>query len=78
MASLGYFNGNFRGNAGTGETIEMYGFAMVTVNENLKIQSIEVFFKPDEFIEVLEGKRQASELAKGKQIVGSGCPFLKD
>ena len=56
----------------------MYGFAMVTVNENLKIQSIEVFFKPDEFIEVLEGKRQASEIAKGKQIVGSGCPFLKD
>jgi len=33
----------------TGETIEMYGFVMITVNENFKIQSIEVFLKPDEF-----------------------------
>jgi hypothetical protein len=37
-----HFNGNFQGREGNGELIELYGLCRVIVNEDLKIQKLEV------------------------------------
>ena len=36
------FTGEFRGRKGKGQLVELYGFARVTVNDQLKIGSVEV------------------------------------
>jgi hypothetical protein len=48
----------------------------VKVNNELKIQKTEVFYKPEEFLEVLEGKRSNNEISNGKSIIGGNCPFI--
>ena len=52
----GIFNGVYRERTGDNETYEMFGFCEVTVTEQLKIQSIEVYYKPEEFLKALEEK----------------------
>ena len=66
----GEFVGEFQGNKGSGETIEMYGLLRVTVNDDLKIQLIEAFYDPDSFLEVLEGKKSPHELKNGIALMG--------
>ena len=39
------FTGTFRGRQGNGELIELYGLCRVIVNEELKIQKIEVSYQ---------------------------------
>jgi hypothetical protein len=73
----GEFLGEYKNNKGNGEVIEMYGFCCVTVNDKLKVQNIEVYYKPEEFLEVLEGKRPLDDLKSGKSVLGSGCPVAK-
>ena len=51
----GVFNGVYRERIGDNEKYEMFGFCEVTVTEQLKIQSIEVYYKPEEFLKALEG-----------------------
>ena len=48
----------------------MFGVLRVTVNENLKIQHLEVFFDPETFILVMEGKISPDELKNGCTILG--------
>ena len=48
----------------TGELIEMYGLARVTVSSELKVQKIEIHYKPDEFMEVLHNLRPANQLSQ--------------
>ena len=66
----GEFDGEYRGNQGNGETIEMYGVLRATVNEDLKIQFLEVFYDPQTFIEVMEGKKNPEELQNGVAVLG--------
>jgi len=68
--------GTYKGNEAKGDLVELYGFLIATVNESLKITSLEVFYKPQEFLEALEGKRPFSDLARGGSVVGTGCPFM--
>jgi len=70
--------GQYKGKSVTCEQIEMYGFIIATVNDQLKIQALEIFYKPDEFLEVLEGKREAATLDRGCSLLGNGCPFFAD
>lgn len=53
----------------------MFGIGEATVTENLKLQSIYIYYKPDEFCEALEGKKSHRVLEGGKALVGSGCPY---
>ena len=54
----------------------MYGVAKCTVTEELKIQTIEVFYDPDSFIKACEGTIKPSELRGGRAILGDvECPF---
>ena len=66
----------FQDNLGHGEMLEMFGLGRVTVNEDLKIQSIEVFYDPETFIKACEGRLKPSELKGGKALLGDiECPF---
>ena len=72
----GVLSGKFKGNQGHGEQLEMYGIAKCLVNENLKIQTIEVFYDPDNFIKACEGRLKPSELRGGRALLGDiECPF---
>jgi len=72
----GIFNGEYRERQGDGQTYDMYGFCEVVLNEQLKVQSIEVYYKPEEFLKALEGKLSPDELKGGKTVMGSGCPIV--
>lgn len=74
----GVFNGEYKGRVGNKESIELYGFAIATVTEDLKIKKVEVFYKPEGFLKALEGKLSPSELLKGKPILGSCCPIHQE
>ncbi|PXF44867.1 Pathogen-related protein [Gracilariopsis chorda] len=69
--------GQFRGRKGDGKLYEMFGFGIVDLNADMKIESIEIFYKPEEFMKALHGEIPPSELAKGQSILGNGCPFLQ-
>lgn len=71
----GKFNGEYKGREGDGEVYNMFGIGEATVTENLKLQSIYIYYKPDEFCEALEGKKSHRVLEGGKALVGSGCPY---
>lgn len=73
----GTFTGTYEEQKGSGEVIEMYGFLIATVNDELKIQKLEVFVKTDGFLEALQGTLDPKELARGKDFIGSGCPFMQ-
>ena len=56
----------------------MYGVAKCAVTEELKIQTIEVFYDPDSFIKASEGRLKSSELRGGRTILGVlDCPFTE-
>ena len=76
------FSGEYQGRKGGGETVEIVGSARVTL-DGMKVKTIEVFYEPEPFLEVLEGKRPAADLAKigpprGRALAAaaasSGCP----
>ena len=49
----------------------MIGICRVTVTTELKIMKIEVFYDPDTFIQVLQGKKDGNELKDGQAILGN-------
>lgn len=54
---LGEFVGDYKGHQGNGELLEMTGFTIVSVTSELKITDIKVFFKPEKFLEALQGDK---------------------
>eukprot|EP00985_Skeletonema_marinoi_P009370 scaffold4368_cov139-Skeletonema_marinoi.AAC.1 len=69
------FSGEFEGNQGTGETINMTGFGVVTLNDDLKAKRIDIYFDPTSFLDVLRGKAQCRDgkdrgVAFGDPIAG--------
>ena len=67
--------GEYKGRKGTGEIVEMYGFVVATVNEELQLTEVEVYFRPEGLLKVLEGKRSPSENLQGKALFGACCPL---
>ena len=49
----GRFHGNYKENEGGGETVTIFGFAVGTVDEALKLTNVQVYFKQDEFLRAL-------------------------
>lgn len=74
----GEFTGEYKGRKGDGRIIEMYGFSVATVNEDLKLTRVEVYFKPEGMLKCFEGQMSSSELFQGKALFGSCCPIHKD
>ena len=74
----GKFCGEYEGRKGTGEIVEMYGFLIATVNEEKQLTEVEVYFRPEGLLNVLEGKRSPSENFQGKALFGACCPLHKE
>ncbi|KAL7552770.1 hypothetical protein ACHAWF_018595 [Thalassiosira exigua] len=69
------FSGEFEGHKGSGETITMTGFGVVTLNEDNKAKKIEIYFDPDGFLRVLRGQDACHDginrgVAFGEPIAG--------
>ena len=55
---------------------EMYGIMKLTLNEELKVQTVEVFYDPETFIKACEGRLKPSDLKNGKAVLGDiECPY---
>ncbi|CAD5113724.1 DgyrCDS2889 [Dimorphilus gyrociliatus] len=65
------FVGEFEGKQGNGELLEMFGFSIIEVQEDLKILKIEVYFKPELFLKALRGDIKPADVKNSF----SGCPF---
>ncbi len=74
----GEFTGEYKGRKGDGSVIEMYGFSVATVNDDLKLTRMEVYYKPEGLLKCLEGQMSPSEVFQGKAFFGSCCPIHKD
>ena len=55
------FDGEYKQRKGDNEIYEMYGLCEAIVNDNMKIESIEVFYKPQEWLEALEQEPEERE-----------------
>jgi len=69
---FGQFTGEYKGNKGNGEWINMFGFATAKVNSDLQLQKVDIFYDPVTFLESLEGKQPVSA---GNKF--SGCPYAE-
>lgn len=72
------FDGSYRGRLGDGKTYEMYGMAAASVNDAGKITSIEVFYKPENFLKALQGDLDLDLLRRGASIFGNGIPIVSE
>jgi len=74
------FAGEYKGNKGRGEVVELTGFGLATL-EDMKICDLEIYYDPTYFIQVLSGVTDPGDLkttgaAHGDPIVlSTGCPF---
>ena len=59
----------------------MFGFGVATVDDQLRLVDVDIFYKPETFLEVLRGDKDASELRSGRDLLGSNaaasCPHMK-
>ena len=59
----------------------MFGFGVATVDDQLRLVDVDIFYKPETFLEVLRGDKDASELRSGSDLLGSNaaasCPHMK-
>jgi hypothetical protein len=72
----GEFTGIYKDNIGEGQIVEMRGYAAVSVTPDLKITSIKVFYKPENFLRALQGKKiendsNAKEIAELESLMKS-------
>ncbi|CAE8656556.1 unnamed protein product [Polarella glacialis] len=69
-----HFTGTYKGNKGEGQLVEMFGFATATVSDTLQLQEVNIYYKPEEWLEVMQGKRPSSDMSGAKSLVGPCCP----
>ncbi|CAK9027743.1 Pathogen-related protein [Durusdinium trenchii] len=77
----GHFTGSYEGKEGDGRLIEMYGFGCAEVDSQLRLIDVEIFYKPEPFIEALRGMSKSCKTWHGNDILGEGatshCPFIE-
>ncbi|XP_078608592.1 uncharacterized protein LOC144880340 [Branchiostoma floridae x Branchiostoma japonicum] len=74
-----HFTGQYMGRRGSGQLIEMYGSAVVELDKNNKIVSIQIDYKPEEFLKALLGDTNdlPSQLSTEKESACPMCPKFK-
>jgi hypothetical protein len=50
------WTGPYQGEAPSGKLIELYGFMIATVNEDMKILEVEIFYDPNPFMKIIQGE----------------------
>jgi hypothetical protein len=73
----GHFTGQYKGNKGNGQVINMTGFATASLSTDLKLQVVEIFYSPDDFLETLEGKKPLATSEKAHEFIGPYVPYLE-
>ncbi|KAF3442397.1 hypothetical protein FNV43_RR16313 [Rhamnella rubrinervis] len=67
----GFFEGPYKGHAPTGELVQFFGLGTLKVDDNLKVEDVEIYYDPAELF---------GGLLKGKPKSGAespSCPFSK-
>ncbi|XP_061345085.1 pathogen-related protein-like [Gastrolobium bilobum] len=72
----GIFEGPFKGHAPTGKMVEFYGLGTLKVDNNLKVEEVEIYYDPAELLgDLLSGKH--TEDNTKTSATSQGCPFSK-
>ncbi|KFK42243.1 hypothetical protein AALP_AA2G230000 [Arabis alpina] len=76
----GYFEGNFKGHAPTGEMVQFLGLGVLKVDESLRVEEIEIYYDPGElFGELLKGppiSETKTILSGDNTAEKQSCPFI--
>jgi len=72
----GTFTGEYKGNKGKGELVELYGFAIAQVNESLQLCDVKLYYDTDAFLKALAGTGKAAD-TDYKTLVGATKPYLE-
>ncbi|KAJ3695138.1 hypothetical protein LUZ60_000515 [Juncus effusus] len=75
----GYFEGSFKGHEPTGEKVEFIGMAILKVDEQLRAESVEVYYDPGEFMAgFLKGPTRPSNTEEINATASKlkKCPFM--
>lgn len=68
----GYMEGPFKGHAPTGERVQLFGIGIFEVNEEMKIEKVEIFLDRGELLGgLIKGGEAAAAAASS-----SSCPFI--
>ncbi len=74
----GIFSGTYEGNKGKGELVEMFGFGTATVNENLQLCDVEIYYNAEDFIAVMRGQKKIEDTNSSWRTGDMyTCPFAK-
>ena len=77
----GHFTGSYEGKEGDGRLIEMYGFGVAVVNDKLQLTDVDIYYKPEPFIQALRGIGDSCSTWHGTDVLGEGatshCPFVE-
>ncbi|XP_068664678.1 pathogen-related protein [Aristolochia californica] len=76
----GFMEGPFKGHAPTGEKVEFTGMAVLKVDEQLRVEEVEIFYDPANFFGGLLKGPPVSEDSqqKGSSSSAQACPFFKE
>lgn len=70
------FDGEYKERKGDGKKYELYGFGVLELNAELKVKTIQIYYKPEDFLKAMRGDIDPEELSLGRSVTGSGCPFI--
>lgn len=75
---FGKFTGEYKGNKGTGQWANLFGFGTAQVNADLQFVNVQIFYNIATWLEVLEGKKkhEATETFTGCPLADAGKGFL--
>lgn len=72
------FTGTFRGHEGDHRFQELYGYGVAVVNNDLKLQDIEIYYKPEDFLRALMGEEDPRKAYFARTVMGPMCALLKE
>jgi len=72
-----HFTGEFRGHRGDDKLQELYGFGTAIVNKDLKLQDVEIYYKPESFLRALMGEKDPEVNRFARAVMGPECSLLK-
>lgn len=74
----GHFTGTYEGNKGKGELVEMFGFGTATVNDQLQLCDVEIYYNAEDFIAVMRGQKDVKDTNSTWRTGDMyACPFAK-
>lgn len=74
----GHFTGTYEGNKGKGELVEMFGFGTATVNDQLQLCDVEIYYNAEDFIAVMRGQKDVKDTNSTWRTGDMyTCPFAK-